>query len=254
MIQLDTKFTQSVVAYLEQPRESRSIEEGATLLLRMNGNRILHQNILRKKNWEKLEYELKKHLKYRIDGLTLREVQRMDVTVVPQAEETLRQHEATEGTVHHGKRPDHDLLPSDIQALYERNGVLFPKMKATYNTLLQMENAEPCDRYEHLKVLAELDREYRENWNRYDSYAQDAPVAASPSTDDGSSSTTAKEVSAARKYLSEGKKKLSSLDDAGKRSALIGKMQQRVSLILSAGEGFEASYQAELEALGLTFS
>lgn len=249
MIPLDTKFTQSVIAYLEQPREARSIEEGATLLLRMNGNRILHQNILRRKNWEKLEYELKKHLKYRLDGLTLREVQHMNTTVVPQAAATIRRHEAPAAVAHQGKRADHDQLPADIQALYVRNGEVFQKIKATYNALLQMENTEPCDRYELLKVLAELDREYRENWNRYDSYVSGTlqPVGKD------ASAITAKEVSAARKYLSEGKKKLSALTDDGKRAALISKMQQRVSLILSAGEGFDAAYQSELESVGLTF-
>lgn len=251
MVKLDRKFTQSVVDYLEQPRESRSIEEGAMLLLRMNGNRILHQNILRKKNWEKLEYELKKHLKYRLDGLTLHEVQHMNQTVIPQVVSSIEQ-----SPKHEGKRADHEQLPADIQALYDRNGEIFPKLKATYNTLLQMESSEPCDRYEQLKILAELDREYRENWNRYDAFVIEpigegtaAPVAATALGE-----PTAKEISAARKYLSEGKKKLASLTDEGKRASLLEKMQQRVSLILKAGETFDAAYRQELEALGLSFA
>lgn len=253
MMKVDKKFTQSVVDYLEQPREARSIEEGAMLLLRMNGNRMLHQNILRRKNWDKLEYELKKHLKYRIDGLTLQEVQRMNVTVMPKAASTIKAEEAE--ATHKGKRADHDQLPADIQQLYDRNGELFPKIKATYNTLLQMESAEPCDRYEHLKVLAELDREYRANWNRYDSYVIVPSVEGdAQQTAAAVSAVTAKEIAAARKYLSEGKKKLDTLTDEAKRTALIDKMQQRVTLILSAGEKFDSDYQKELEALGLSFS
>lgn len=248
MMKVDNKFTQSVIAYLEQPREARSIEEGAMLLLRMNGNRMLHQNILRRQNWDKLEYELKKHLKYRVDGLTLQEVQRMNVTVLPQAAASIKSHESSAS--HKGKRADHASLPSDIQALYERNGELYPKMKAVYNTLLQMESAEACDRYEQLKVLAELDREYRENWNRYDAFAI-VPAAAGGASQ---VSATPKEIAAARKYLSEGKKKLGTLEDEKKRADLIGKMQQRVSLILTSGENFDADYQKELEGLGLTFS
>ncbi|MBR0047327.1 MAG: hypothetical protein IJP75_10715 [Bacteroidaceae bacterium] len=252
MMKVDKKFTQSVVDYLEKPRESRSIEEGAMLLLRMNGNRMLHQNILRRKNWDKLEYELKKHLKYRIDGLTLQEVQRMNVTVMPKAASTIKAEEAE--ATHKGKRADHDQLPADIQQLYDRNGELFPKIKATYNTLLQMESAEPCDRYEHLKVLAELDREYRENWNRYDAFTTAPEAADGSQTALTTTAATPKEIAAARKYLSEGKKKLATIEDGAKRTAFIEKMQQRVSLILTSGEKFDADYQKELEGLGLTFS
>ena len=42
--------------------------------------------------------------------------------------------------------------------------------------------------------------------------------------------------------------------DGDAANALRQKMQQRVSLLLSAGQGFEPAYQSELEALGLLFS
>ena len=43
-------------------------------------------------------------------------------------------------------------------------------MKRTYNTLLQMHDSAPCDRYEYLKVLKNLDDRYRAAWKKYDGY------------------------------------------------------------------------------------
>ena len=43
-------------------------------------------------------------------------------------------------------------------------------MKQTFETLKTLEDAAPCDRYEHLKVLKSLDDQYRKNWKKYDGF------------------------------------------------------------------------------------
>ena len=90
------------------------------------------------------------------------------------------------------------------------------------------------------------------NWNAYDTWSA---VAAGSVTEPAATAPlpTAQELQAARKYLSSNKPKLAAAEgDAA--NALRKKMQQRVSLLLSAGQGFEPAYQSELEALGLLFS
>ena len=147
-----------------------------------------------------------------------------------------------------GRREDHDELPKDIQDLYERNGEIYFKMKQIYETLKGMEDATPCDRHEYLLQLIELDKEYRENWNAYDTWS----AVAAGSAKDAAQAPTPNQLQAARKYLSENKPKLAEAEgDAA--DTLRSKMQQRVQLLVTAGQSFDPDYKSELESLGLVF-
>ena len=254
---LDDKLTQDIRLWLDSPQEQRSLEQGAEMLLRLNRNRYMHAQILRRRNFAKLEYELQKHLRIRLEGLTTREVALMEQEALPKIEESLAlgqplpNTEEAQPTIR-GRRADHDTLPADLQALYERNGEIYFKMKQLFETLKGMEDATPCDRHELLAQLVAYDKEYRDNWNAYDTWSA---VAAGSVTEPAATAPlpTAQELQAARKYLSSNRPKLAAAEgDAA--NALRGKMQQRVSLLLSAGQGFEPAYQSELEALGLLFS
>lgn len=256
---LDDKLTQDIRLWLDSPQEQRSLELGAEMLLRLNRNRYMNAQILRRRNFAKLEYELNKHLRIRLEGLTTREVALMEQEALPKIEESLAQGQPTISTdndqpegVFRGRRADHDTLPANLQALYERNGEIYFKMKQLFETLKGMEDATPCDRHELLGQLVAYDKEYRDNWNAYDTWSA---VAAGSVTEPAATAQlpTAQELQAARKYLSSNKPKLAAAEgDAA--NALREKMQQRVSLLLSAGQGFEPAYQSELEALGLLFS
>ncbi len=46
---------------LDTPDEQIDIDAAALLLLKINRNRILHQNIVRRRDIAKLKYELQKH-------------------------------------------------------------------------------------------------------------------------------------------------------------------------------------------------
>lgn len=257
---MDDKFTEKVRQWLNTPAQERDIIAGATLLLQLNKNRILHANIVRhpERFMGKLEYELRKHLNIRVDGFTLSEVVRMEREVMPAVALTLDKGVPAEPSTDEGeqkryigRREDHDALPEDIQALYTRNGEVYAKLKETFETLKQMEKAQPCDRYEHLKLLCELDDEYRANWEKYDHY----DPSATNNPEDGSRGSGQK-VSAARKYISTNKEKLASLIDAGdeeKAASLRAKIQERIAIILADGGDFDASYKESLGELGLAF-
>ena len=249
---LDERFTQQLQAWLDTPSDSRDLATGAELLLRLNKNRWMHQMILKKRNFTKLEYELKKYLRIRLEGLTKREVVAMEQTVLPLAIESINagapvistDDEMPEGN-YRGKRPDHDTLPQELQELYERNGDIYFKIKQLFETLQQMENDTPCDRHEYLKQLDELDKTYRQNWETYDTWSAVTSGPVQPVTD----APTAQQLQAARKYVSSNKKKLEETGD----KALREKIQQRIDLLLSADQGFDEDYQKELEELGLHF-
>lgn len=277
---IDEKFTKEIQEWLATPDSQKDIPAGATMLLRMNRNRILYTNIIARpqKFLPKLIYELQKHLKYRLDRMTLDEVVRMNRTVIPAAAETLKtvpekdMDEKTSdpeapiidaekdlpqnGTIVKGKRPDHGQLPPDIQQLWTDNADLYFRIKQLFETLKTMESSEPCDRYEYLKQLDELDKTYRKNMDIYDHYVigQEAEKVAndSPSTDDNPK-TLINKINASRKYLSENKVKLAELkeSDPDKYVKLLAKVQERYDFLMAQGQNLEAEQTAALQALGV---
>ena len=55
-----------------------------------------------------------------------------------------------------------------MRELYEQNGDIYRRMRRTFETLKGMGSQTACDRYELVKMLAELDTRYRTNLQRYD--------------------------------------------------------------------------------------
>lgn len=85
---MDEKLTHKIQDYLDTPPSERDVVAGATLLLSLNRNKILFQNVIRKpeKFADKVEYELRKHLKIRLDGKTVSDIALMNITVIPSAQ------------------------------------------------------------------------------------------------------------------------------------------------------------------------
>ena len=259
---LDQEFTNDIQKWLDSPKEQRDLAQGALMLLRLNRNRFLHAHIVRHADWERLEKELTKHLRIRLKGLTQRQVAEMEQREMPRIKRIIEQggpapsnekEESEDGKPahHRGKRADHDNLPEEVQAIYEKNGEIFRKMKQLFETLKKMENDQPCDRHEYLSILVSLDEQYRANWAEYDSWQPSDATEEEPKNHQDSPAT-AKQISAARKYLSVNKQKLAEVTGDA-HEILLAKMQRRVDLILSSGESFDPTYQAELAELGLTF-
>lgn len=255
---LDQEFTNDIQKWIDSPREQRDLAKGALMLLRLNRNRFLHAHIIRHHDEERLEKELTKHLRIRLKGLTQRQVAEMEQREMPRIQRTIEQgapagddeEEGEKPAPHRGKRADHDNLPEEVQGIYEKNGEIFRKMKQLYETLKKMENEQPCDRHEYLSILVSLDEQYRANWAEYDSWQPSDANEEEPKKNDAPA--TAKKISAARKYLSINRQKLADLTGEA-HEILLAKMQRRVDLILSAGESFDPTYQAELAELGLAF-
>lgn len=261
---MDDKVTKRIQEWLDTPASERDVPAGAALLLSLNRNRVLFQNIIRRpdKMAAKLEYELKKHLRIRLDGLTRREIVRMSAEVMTATQHTLTEFEPTHEAEHVGKREDHDSLPEDIKKLFEAQADLFHRIKQTYNTLVAMEDAPACDRYEHLKILKELDVTFRNNWKRYDE--------AVPVTDDENCSSdneekesdkneapeetepvpSAKEVSAARKFISTNCQTVASLEGEEKQR-MLDTLQDKVNLVLRSGGSFKPDFRDKLINIGL---
>ncbi|MBO5271640.1 MAG: hypothetical protein J6B30_02310 [Muribaculaceae bacterium] len=273
MAQLDNKLTESIKKWLDTAPNERDIIAGATMLLQLNRNRAMFNTITRKPEREadRLEYELRKHLRIRLDNMTVADVANMDKKVIPSAKEVLEtlpvvstDDEIPEARSARGRRQDHDSLPAHIQALYDNNINLYKKIKMLFEELKTMENALPCDRYERLKLLDEADKTYRANLEAYDNYVKPAdnsadndaePTTAEQSSANVSPADVVKQIGSARKTISKYRTKLAKLVEANdpKADAIRNKLQDCVRTIQTAGAGLAPATQSELEALGIKF-
>ena len=248
------------------------------MLLKLNNNRFLYANILRRpdKYAEKVEYELRKHLHIRLDNMTNADVVRLEAKVIPAAKQTLASPPAVVSTdaelpkanVARGRRADHDKLPAEVQALWDKNFTLYQTIKDLFERLKAMEKAQPCDRYEYLKLLDDADKQYRANLENYDNYvAPSAPSASSPTStaakaksptknaeDSTSRDTDYRKINAARKTLSKYKKVFANAIEQGdfeKAATAKKKVLDSVDAIRSAGGVVGAAVTNDLVGLGI---
>ncbi len=202
MGKIDPKFTEKLVEWLRKDHTDEAVvRDGAMLLLQLNRNQGLYQRIMRNplRAVAKLEYEIQKHVNYRLKGYTIGDIVKLDHEIIPDVKLAVdfcdkRQQEdnSTEANVfphfeapndvHYteniipvsGKRPDHDQLPKEIQDIWPKNAERWKKIKETYNLLLTIN--EPCDRFEHLQLLKEAWYTYKKEMCRYDDFRTSAQV------------------------------------------------------------------------------
>ncbi len=197
---MDHQFTKKIQDWLNAKHETDAdIKLGADMLFRLNRNRFYYARACKqpKVYRSNIEYELGKFLKIRLDNMTIEEVKQMNDTVMPEAQGILNEgvpvstadetskNDADAGSddaelpssesdgvavIRKGKRNDHDFLPKDIADLWDINAKRYKDIKSTFETLKAMEDKEPCDRYEYLKILSDLDKKYRSDMLTYDSY------------------------------------------------------------------------------------
>ena len=238
----DPILTSQISDWLNASPKQRSLEDGALLLLRLNANRIMYQMILRNKLTEKLEYELQKHLNIRLHGLTRAEVAKVEKQVMPRLKKEL-----AHGEEYRGRRADHDSLPDKVKALYERNGTRWRQMHRIFETLKTMRDAQPCDRHELVHQLVHLDDAYRADWEKYDHWT---PEDEEPEAEPEPTEAGVREIIAARKAISYGRKKLASETDEAKRAALLIPVKNAVSVLRSANQTFRPDTIDALKELG----
>lgn len=238
----DPILTSQISDWLNASPKQRSLEDGALLLLRLNANRIMYQQILRNRLAEKLEYELQKHLNIRLHGLTRAEVAKVEKQVMPRLKKEL-----ANGEEYRGRRADHDSLPDKVKALYERNGTRWRQMHRIFETLKTMRDAQPCDRHELVHQLVQLDDAYRADWEKYDHWT---PEDEEPEAEPEPTEAGVREIIAARKAISYGRKKLASETDEEKREALLIPIKNAVSVLRSANQTFRPDTIDALKELG----
>lgn len=269
---MDKEFTKDLQKWLSKDTHSEDeIREGAMLLLRLNRNKALYQSImLRPRRLEStLNYELKKFLKIRLDGMTLQEVQdsakeiyaELDTAVKEEpADNAEKPDEEKELPTHGGKRADHDQLPENIKAIWTQNAQRWKKIKELYNTCLGIE--QPCDLAESLKVLKDTWYKYKSEFARYDAYD---PSQKENAASEVSPAQLAKNIANAKSYISKAlkKDKLQKMNAAALNAndektlenyeTLRENVQQRVDLLLDNEQAIGDDIRKKLIDGGVIF-
>lgn len=297
MNKLDPALTRKIQEWLNTPAPERDIMAGATLYLQLSRNRALYNSVISKpqKYMPKLEYELRKFLRIRLDKMAVADIVRLESEVMPKAAETVEQlhhistdDELPEATVARGRRFDHDSLPDGIKELWDSNAERHRRIVLLFNELKGMSEMAPCDRYEKLRILEELDRTYRSNLASYDAYvlapvsesvsmepasvpasaltvedvANDVPAegadtdaAADEATESAPAVDIARKIGAARKTVSATKKTLVALNPADEKAAVLrSKIQDAVDTVRALGGGFSPVQEEELSQLGIVMN
>lgn len=172
---MDDKLTNEIKQWLETPESERDYDNGALLLLKLNGNRIMYNNLSHysDKKATIIEYNLKKYYNFRVQALTKSEVAELAIKADGIISKRLEKNNQATGFAK-GKRADHDSLPEEIQNLFTENLEILQKMREcqTQLRLLSQQNSacKDSERYPFLKELINLDKTLRTNWKRYDHY------------------------------------------------------------------------------------
>lgn len=179
---MDTKLTQDMQDWLNAKPADRSFEKGAEMVLKLTNNRFMHQNIMVRKDFKMIEYQLRKYLPKRLQEFTHEEVVAMKKQATAIAEKrhldvARKKLESEQKEFKKGKREDHDALPEEIQALYAENLNILHRMRECHlqarKVALADKPCSDCDIYPFVKELIDLDKRYRANWETYDNYGRD---------------------------------------------------------------------------------
>lgn len=286
---IDNKFTQKIKEWFDKDHTDENIREGAMMLLQINNNKHLYQVISfnPQGKLELLKYELRKHLNYRIEGMTLDEVQEYDKKVTPILQSAIdKTSEADkiaadlaphlpvyednediesitpQALIARGKREDHDQLPENIQQIWDANAALWKKIKEHFEACKAY--TQSCDRYEGLhaadeefrRMLETLKQEYyayKQGMAEYDA-AQPGDEDAQPAEQKTEAAITSKQIGNARSYITKSLPKIFELQESGeadKAAALRDKVSERVQLLVSAKAELTADTIAKIQQAGI---
>lgn len=249
--------------------EEKDYGIGLALLGNYSKNRILLQNLSRKPNPKKVEYELKKAFESEEEKSKLLAAKSKKKTAPKNQKQTdppvddntgkkeshsdqvinLMNEEAVSKrlkVVRNNNEVKYEDLPEEIQKLWDVNRDGYKEIRSLHEKLKLMEVAPSEDRAPLLARIDELDGAIIANWEIIDSWQPGTEPATNQSE-----GIDHKRINANRKYISTNAKKLAEETDAKKLEKLKANIQVRVSELKAAGEEMNEKTVEELKKLGI---
>ena len=247
MLELN-EFEQKVQDWLDTPPAERNFEQGAMLMLQANRNRILHQNVLRRTNVDKVVYELTKYLGDRYRKCDAETVAKLTEEVSIKTAEIYFSDAETKG-----KRADHDELPQEVQDVILSNSQRYARLRSLHERVkvLSGEGYSACDRYPYLKEMLMLSTEIRDSWKFYDEYKIGDKLNIKA---DDLKPIDAQRIGSNRVYIGRAIKEVPEKLAAGKLAAgqaQIAEAQNRYNELMLAGQEVKPETIEGLKAIGV---
>ena len=244
------KIAEKCQEWLNQSPADRNLEAGAMLMLQANRNRILYSNVISRRNFDRIEYELKKYVKENP------ELPSEKVIEITNLEHKLAKQTNQFANENKGLRADHDKLPESIQNLVEINRENYHLLRSAHEKLKflsgQAYNAE--QRKPVVEQVLSLNEKIRKNWEKYDSFDVNAqPEPEAPKANTGNN-IDFKTVNANKVYLSRLPGQIEKMKLKGKNmeaEALVKEARRRYSELLNAGVTFKPEMIEKLKKTGV---
>ena len=237
---------------IEQWFDTKDYDTGYLLLCRYSKNRVLLQNLGKKKNPGKLEYELTKYVKVQSSKFKIQSKPLPPISPPSSLNESLPRDiggsaldAAGKGVVTYPDTPAQvvvttdypDSLPPHLKAKWHFNQDSYKEIRALHEKLKLMEKATPEDRQPLTERIASLDDKIRANWEEIDGYTpgQQPEASSQPPVIDH------KRINANRKYISVNLKRLQETENVEKQIKIRAEVQTRYDEIKNCGEAFSSA-------------
>lgn len=216
----------------------KDFQSGLELLKKCSKNKILINNIERRKLESKLEYELRKFLGSSLISAPTPPPRNNKKEVVKKKVKFISL--------------DVEALPEHLHQLYDETVLEINKIKQNHNAA---KKADKTARVELISLLEKSRKIVSENYKILDAWKLDQLKGKEAINNDSKLIISDKEKNAYKKYISDGKKKLQDKHLSGAaRVKLINAMQMRLSKLIASEVKFKEPNKSELEKLGLKFS
>ena len=220
---------EEIQAYLAVKEDKRDYTEGFNLFCRYSRAQAVQRYLSRKTDREKLFYKLQQLLEQpevverKIPSIAPI-VRALEPVKVDEAADRLKS--VSKGSV---KRED---LPEELQPLYDEVSEAYKKMRSVHEKMKIAKNEK--SRAGLRKDLVTIEDFVREGWAIIDNYVLTGEM---PKKEE-KSEVTAKDVTAARTYLSRGLKSLDSVPEE-KKPELVEKLKARYEILVAAKNEFD---------------
>lgn len=258
--EMDNVLTIKIGLFLKKEHPTdQEIIEAATILLSLDPGRErgIYNSTLRRPQsllpW--VRADLKKFYDNRKRGFDNKEAEKFNKETEKLVTETLssvpegvEREEADAEKPALGKRADHESLPDDIKALWDKNAKRWDKMRKLHAQLAAMiskPDYQACDGNEICYLLRQEDNALRKDYETYDSYKADDGTAHEETPEEKAARIN-DQINKARVYVTRTLKK-EKLDEDD-----VDTLQDAANLIYNVGKKFKPDTIEKLKAVGVT--
>ena len=240
---------------VEQWFETKDYGIGLALLAKNSKNRYMLQQLSRRHNPVRLEYELKKiahpqalNFDEKKSSAPVQRIKDQAIDLMNAEMDAQAESVATGKlkVVRNNREINFEDLPKNLQEKWSANRDWYKQIRSYHEKLKLMENASADDRSVLTTEIVKLDEQIKANWEIIDTWDPDQVNEELPSK-----IIDHKRINSNRKFISTNLKALKDNPDDAKVLAIMEKIQERYSELKAAGEVVSQETIEEMKRIGI---